>query len=271
MRQIIHRKQDIIAIARYLLQNYDSKFEFVTEPILCWGNLRKGIGTRFIKTPVWVMRIKFSSGLQADAVYAEAFGRLKFYPWTTAASRDIVKTHSCELLTEANMTLQDEHRTWILGTDDNGDFVQTIFQDFASNKRQASKAFKKQFPGWEPIEIELETLKSDRLIWVIAAQRLESDDGPDFADFCVDLFGHAKPIEMVSLCYSNKPFSKKKEYFLFDRHFGQIGLVNHLIGVKWVKYEGLTPVTLSQLSQPLPELGFDRNDPYQPACRDIWS
>lgn len=265
MKTIIHRKQDIIDIARYLLQNYDSKFEFVIEPILCRGKLENGLGI-YADTPVWVMRAKFSQGYEADGAYTEVFGRLVF---STAYKDhfDFLRRNHCQTVEKGKtMTLEDEHRTYHLGYDANGAFVRTDFKHFASTQRQALMLFSEAFPDYQPQSVQLKLIETDIPAWVVMATNLARPELPA-RKFYVEPIGFVRKRYIFDV--SAEPFDKQKEYFLFDPHRHWIGCARHIMGVKWEKGMGLVPMTLSQMTQPLPVLGFDRFDPHSPACRSI--
>jgi len=265
MKQIIHRKKDVIAIVRYLLQNYDSKFRFIIEPKLCVGYAENGFG-KYGPSPIWVMRVKFSDGSEINGRYTESFGKLGFSK-TYGEFADIFSRGYYMPLQKGNeMILKDEHRRWVFGIDAEGAFVRTDFRHFASTKKQALRWFQQVYPDFEPRSVELKLMETGRPVWVIAATNRKWICQPTKV-YLMD------PIGFICCHYaldlSAEPFDKGKEYFLFDSHRHWIGCARHIMGVKWEKGKGLVPMTLSQMTQPLPELGADRFDSNSLAFRCI--
>lgn len=271
MKNMVHQKEDIIAITRYLLSNYDSKFEFVTEPVLCIGTqestgepLSSSEG-HWVEKPVWVMQIKLSSGRLADGRYDESFGQLGFCP---TCEGELIKRNNCKPLRRSEKkVIHDKFRTWILGVNDEGCFLETQFLDFASNEDAVVQTFKKQYPDYSVLSVELKVIPADRLMWLIGADKAHHKDL-----FAVDLFGRIKwadELWWLNFKEESPSFNNRKDYFLFDRRHYWISNVNHLIGTGWIENEGLVPLAFSQLKQPLPALGFDKYGKL--ACSDIWS
>lgn len=267
MKTIIHRKQDIIDIVRYLLQNYDSKFEFIVEPTLCWGHVENGLGV-YANTPVWVMRVKFSQGYEADGRYTEASGRLLFSTAYNKTDFDIFRRTHCKPLGKVKkMTLKDDHRKWVFGVDADGEFVRTDFLHFASTEKQVLRWFQRVYPHLEPQFVDLRLLETGQPIWVISATNSEWI-GASAKVYFVHPIGFISRKDNCFMDLSPEVFDIQKEYFLCDPHRAWIGCVRHVMGVKWEKRKGLTPLTLSQMTQ-LPALGSDRYDSNSPACRSI--